>query len=493
MAKLEAIAGGATVVLNDTTNLATTYRLREMTGFGGADVRRVTTQGPEQYGDTDVGYRLGPRDLELVIGFKASTDAALDAFRDALVSVFKPSISSPIVLKHTRDDGGIRQLDCNVRGKIDIKLDKDMRPGHYHVATIPLRAPYPPWYDPNPGTVTVVGSAGTATDWYLAGGAIGTASVLMSGGTPAQGDVWSYVGSIAHSTSWTLAMRMLKESFGTADKYAFYVDNGAVSGTSPNMDIALRAGTAEYFANGTVFYAYPLGTAFMNAAVTNYMIAHNTSGLDYDASNTPSPAIEDEYVNCTNPVVPSTFYTAYIDFSPYNRPIGGTARRWRSDATNTAASRWAGTIFLYALYSPALRYTQMQALNTFMAGSVGGTALIATPLTYSGNLPEYPVISITGPVTGAAVRNTSTEDLLSFGTFTIGAGTTYVIDTRPGVKTILQGTANKRPELSSDSNLDTWHITPDTDTGTNGIYLTGTNTSAATTLRIVYYNRYTSP
>lgn len=452
------------------------YRLVKLVGGAGAPLHRVTNQGPAQDGDTDEGYRLDPRNMELTVGYIGTTDAITDGYRDTLRSFFKPLTATPIQLKATRDDGGVRQLDCYRVGKLQIGLVKEHRAGHYQEMTISLRAAQPAYYDPTPGTVTVTGAPGTAADWYLAGGAIGTARVLMSGGTPAQGAAWSYAGSIAHTTSWTVAMRAEKETFGTADKYMFYVDNN--DGVS-EFDITLRAGTAGYF-TGDAISSIALGTAFMPAGTANYFVRHDISGLSMDSGGLPT-SVKDAYNG-----------SAIIFHPAFTRPIGGATRRWRSDAANSVASRWASPIHLYALYSPGLTYAEMSALDVYMAGGVGGTSNQTQSVPYQGDLPEYPVISITGPITNAIVYNISTSEQLNFFGVTIGAGTTYVIDTRPGAKTVLQGTTNKRADLADYSNLDTWHITPDAPDGYNPIVLYGSNTSGATQFRIVWYNRYSS-
>lgn len=378
---LTATCSGTTLNLSNKSP----YGLLYAKGMSGAVVRRVTERGPAQVGDTDVGFRLEPRIIELTIGFYATTDAILDGYRDSLTQFFKPLTSTVINLTVTRDDGAIRQLDCYTVDEIKIDWVKEHRAGHFHNATIKLRAPEPAYYNPTPGTVTVSGSAGTATDWYLAGGAIGTSSVLMSGGTPTQGQAWSYAGSIAHTTSYTLAIRATQESFGTADKYMFYVDNTSLL----ENDIVLRAATSRYAANTSADGGGDLGTAFMPAGTTNYYIRHGTSGLDgIDPSGIGlSTSANDVYAAGTA----SGLVTVAPSFPPSTtRPIGGTARRWRSDATNTAASRWSGTILLYALYSPGLNATQIAALDTYMAGSVGGTVSIATYISYAGDLAEYP-------------------------------------------------------------------------------------------------------
>lgn len=472
---LQAVYAGGTVSLSDKAP----FMLHGAAGLGGAPVRRLTSRGPAQHGDTDVGYRLQPRVFTLELGFVASTDAVLDGYRDALMAVFRPS-TTPLILRLTRDDGEIRHLDCHLNGKIEIDLLPEHRPGHYHRARVPLYAPESAYYDPTPGTVTVTG-AGTAVaaDWYLAGGVFGTAQVLMSGGTPAQGEAWSYAGSIPHATSWTLAMRATQEAQGTVAKYAFHVAN--TGGVGFEDEVLLRTAKADigeasgYYAGGSTGGNYPLGTGFMTAGTANYFVRHDPSGIEYLGER----VVEDDAYNS-------------ILLTTYARPIGGTARRWRSDSTNSATSRWTGEIVRYALYSPGLSENQMNTLSAYMTGAIGGTVAQYLSVSYAGDLPEYPIISVRGPITGLRMENIATDDLIALGTIAIASGETYVFDLRPGYKTVKLGTVNKRSALAPYSDWDEFHLTPNTAAGLNPIFIYGTNTSGSTQVSVVYNNRYSS-
>lgn len=475
------MAFSLTATVGSTTlNLAnkSPYRLLHVTGASGVPVRRVVERGPAQVGDTDVGFRLSPRIIELAIGFYATTDAILDGYRDGLTQFFKPLTSTPVKLTFTRDDGAVRQIDCYTIDEIKIDLLKENRPGHYHNATVRLQAPDPAFYNPVPGTVAGTATAGTATDWYLAGGAIGTAQVLMQGGTPAQGGTWSYNGTV--TSSYTLAIRSAQEVFGTAKKYAFDVSNNA-SWYRQSLYVQQNGLDSLYGACEGSAFATTLGTSFMPAGTSNYFLRYDPS-VDFAGDGFHHAAFQAGTVGSV-PVL--TAWAGGNDLS-----IRGTTRRWRSDYGNNASSRWSNPLLLYALYSPALTNAQIAALDVFMAGSVGGTAAIGIGIPYVGNLAEYPVIRITGPITNAGILNSSTNDRIDFGTNTIGAGTTLVIDTRPGIKSVLEGTISRRSYLGAGSDIDTFHLTPDE--VVNVVYFYGTNTNGSTSMSIVYYNRYTS-
>lgn len=468
---LQAVLGGTTVNLNN----GNPFFLLEATGVGAASVRRVTTQGPVQRGDSDKGYRLAPRDVELKIGFRAATDAALDAHRDTLTTLFRPLTLTSVNLRVTRDDGGIRQLDCFTTS-LQIPLVKEHRPGHLHVATVHLRAAEPAYYGLAPGTASILGTVNFAANWQLAGGAISASQVLMVGGTPSADAAWSYTGTVVAGSTWTLAMRAV---FLTAAGTQSWMFN---SNTHPGINDQPRFGRGgtEYY--GAPIYVYAgsafVGTTAMAAGTQNYFLNNDPNGLVINGSRLSSYK--------TAWIAPGSYPGENVFAYGVNSYILGTAVKWRTQG-------WSAAVPLYALYSPGLTEPQRNALNAYMLGTAGSVGQ-ALAIAYSGDLPEYPVISITGPITNPSVTNTVTGETLDFGTISIGAGTTYVIDTRYEVKTVKQGSTNKRGELTDDSDLGTWHLAPGplAPGGTNLIQINGTATGAATNVQIVYYDRYSS-
>lgn len=465
---VQAIIGSTTQSLYD----GSPFSIRSASGWGGAEIRRVTTQGPAQNGDSDLGYRLGVREMEMVIVFKAATDAALDTHRDTLTRLFKPLTATPIKLRVTRDDGEIRQIDCYTVKDIAITLAPEYRPGHYHEATIRLRAPDPAYYELAPGTATVTGTASLSANWWLAGGAIGTASVLMSGGTPAAGAAWSYAGTLGTATGWTMAFRSGRVF--TQDHYAYGVDNngnGVILGTDEVFFGVVPFG-GNHSANGVA-----VGVDVMTGTA-NYF-------YKYDPPN-----VNPNYFYRTHET--NRTYAEFLVNWANAASISGTARKWR--VNSTLGTAWPETIHLYALYSPALSYSQISALNNYMEGAIGGTITQALAIPYEGDLPEYPTISIRGPITSPSIINTATGHELSFGTHSIGAGTTYTINTHPDYKTVLQGATNKRGELTKESDLGDWRLeaAPAATGGTNILSVTGTNAGTATQVQVVWYNRFSS-
>ena len=142
--KLEVIVAGVTYDLSDKV----AYWHMRSKGFGLADSKRLMLQGPLQHGASDVGYRLQPRKLQLVLLLSKDTEAAYWAGRDALLRLFRPADA---LLKLRFTAGSIvRQIDC---APLSVDLDSGDRRLYDHIVPVELSAPDPSWYDPNGVTV----------------------------------------------------------------------------------------------------------------------------------------------------------------------------------------------------------------------------------------------------------------------------------------------------------------------------------------------------
>jgi hypothetical protein len=126
---------------------------------------------------------------------------------------------------------------------------------------------------------------------------------------------------------------------------------------------------------------------------------------------------------------------------------------------------------------------------------VGVSTLDASSIiTYSGDWRSYPVIRIVGPITDPVIEVThgTTSETLDFTGTTIASSDYYDIDCRYGYKTVADAAGtNKVADLTSDSNLDTFHIEADPDApgGINTFHVTGTAITAATTVGVNYFER----
>ncbi|KKK47457.1 hypothetical protein LCGC14_3155000, partial [marine sediment metagenome] len=113
-------------------------------------------------------------------------------------------------------------------------------------------------------------------------------------------------------------------------------------------------------------------------------------------------------------------------------------------------------------------------------------------VTYPGTWLSFPVITIVGPIELPRLDNVTTGEKLEFGT-NIAPGTTVTIDLTEGNKTIVDQLGNNLiGQLTSDSDLGTFHLAPDPEAplGVNALRLRGTNPTGATTVSLAYFVRY---
>jgi hypothetical protein len=113
-------------------------------------------------------------------------------------------------------------------------------------------------------------------------------------------------------------------------------------------------------------------------------------------------------------------------------------------------------------------------------------------IVYQGDVPEYPIIALRGPIVNAVITNVTTGKVLTF-VGTIGSGAVYTIDLRYGRKTVVNhlGT-NLIAELSDASDLATWRLEPAPVAagGTNVIVVAGATSDGGGT--ITYTSRFVS-
>lgn len=146
MAIWEVVVGTESYSLSDRSP----FDLVSATGLGLSPIRRIMQRGPQQHGETDLGYRIDSRYINLVLVAHTASKAQSDAARDLLAYIFGPRNSQPVVLRVTRDDGAVRQINCRVAGFLDFPLTRDERYGTLQRIGIQLVASEPQWYDPEP-------------------------------------------------------------------------------------------------------------------------------------------------------------------------------------------------------------------------------------------------------------------------------------------------------------------------------------------------------
>lgn len=148
-------------------------------------------------------------------------------------------------------------------------------------------------------------------------------------------------------------------------------------------------------------------------------------------------------------------------------------------------------------------YGESEDINIDLGGGTGGftvpmlvphtvgTSVVRTTytLSYSGTWRAYPRIVVSGPITDVVITNLSIDEKLDFTGVTINSGTSYIIDCRSGYKTVVNNLGvNKLTDLSSDSDIATFHIAPDPEVagGNNTIQVTGNSITSLSYVQFVY-------
>jgi hypothetical protein len=211
------------------------YGVVEFDGFGMPIVRRLVQRGPLQNGDTDVGYRLDPRVVRLLVLAYAGDDAAIIAARAALIGLLKPG-SDVISIRWTYD-GVSKQIDTHYAGGLTLP-STDWKLQHHRMG-FELRASDPTWYDPES---TIVGIAQT-------GGGTGMPIPFVFDMTLGASDLdVTQAIDLIHANSWNTyptitvtgpVTNLVITNGETADKIAF---TGFTIGAGVTYKIDLRYG-----------------------------------------------------------------------------------------------------------------------------------------------------------------------------------------------------------------------------------------------------------
>lgn len=459
MQTIQAIVGTITTNLNSGA-----LRLEEADGlFDESPARRLSDRGPEQHGDTDLDVRLDPRYITMRFNAVGTSQAALEALRDTLRATFKPTPSTPVKIRVTRDDGSVRQIDVHREGPVAIPLKLENRPGNLNRAVVQLKASDPNFYDPTVQGGTII----ELSDWWRAYNTIGSASVLEHTEAPGTAQAWTYGGTITGGSPWMIAFRSAPAGLG-GSAYAF--ESGFSLGRHyfAVEDIS-NLGTAYAVAVKTSYLG--VGTSMMEAGTHNYFLIANGGTTQFFRDTT---------------LIAERSEPALTYGTPNLVGVGG---RWRSSAT--PAHSWPVAIPRAAIFNIAPTPTQLAALSDAM--QTGGSVR-TTFVNYAGDWPEYPIVRINGPISDPIVTNTSTGETLDFTGHSIGSADYYEIDTRGGYKTVRNSGGDiKIGDLSEDSDLETFHLAPDQEAtgGVNVLVFSGTAIGTATNVVVTYYNRYT--
>lgn len=135
--------------VTDLTFGGLTYWSKQV-GMGMAPLHRLSEQGPNQDGVTDLGFRLDQRTVGLVLGIVGPTPEIVESKQERLYSLFKPRTSSYSLRLIKVGAGVVRQIDCHTLAGPDFGSDEEVPTinGYMFRAGLQITAPNPVWYDP---------------------------------------------------------------------------------------------------------------------------------------------------------------------------------------------------------------------------------------------------------------------------------------------------------------------------------------------------------
>ncbi|MBU0493655.1 MAG: phage tail family protein [Chloroflexi bacterium] len=148
MATVYAVVGGTAYNLTD----GTVCYFMGQDGLGMTPLHRLRERGAQQHGETDLGFRLDPRQFTLLFGINASSLSDLWDKRATLLNYFRPHDSGTLAVRLALDNGATRQIDAVYVGALQMPTTD--RQGFFQRVAVNLEAPYPVLYDPTEQEVT---------------------------------------------------------------------------------------------------------------------------------------------------------------------------------------------------------------------------------------------------------------------------------------------------------------------------------------------------
>lgn len=147
-------------------------------GLGLAPMHRINERGVLQDGNTDLGFRLDPRNFTIFIGIQGTSLSDLENQQYTLLNIFNPYNSysgasgnaNPMQMTWQLDNGKSYTLDCYYTGNLT-NNSKD-RSGFTRICAINLYAPDPTFYNPSTYNSPSVGTTNSSGTTYTGSGTI---------------------------------------------------------------------------------------------------------------------------------------------------------------------------------------------------------------------------------------------------------------------------------------------------------------------------------
>lgn len=443
------------------------FGLESALGLTGSQIVRHEQRGALHTDTSDLGYRVLPREMVLTLNFHADTDAALDAHRKTLYSVFRPVDTDNIALTVTRDDGEVRVLFCQLMESIRIDLSPEDKAAHMHRAIIKLRAARPLW---RPTVATESSMDWTAlTEWWLAGGALTSGQVKDSSEYPNQGQQWGHIGS-AHTGDWGVAFVTREDTDNDSDDHYLFNMLVGSGGSARMFNVGTTGPPKKYqvgeFTNSGQFYDWQgESTAYNFHSVYR---SGNMIWATYDADG----------------VVDSTTFGVGSDL--------GSVGFWRniSGVIGAGANTWVYP-FRKAIVWSLSAESEVAALVPYMLNTLTGTINYVN----DGDVNAYPILTLYGPMADPVIVNETTNGTIDLTGVTLGSTDTIVIDLQTGDKSVFdQAVVNQLGSATNPISLARFYLAPAPTAagGTNTIVVYPGSAGSAAHMTMETYNEYLS-
>jgi len=498
------VSRGEQFLLNDYSTKA----IMTSNGFGMPEMKWTQQSGPFQHGSTLLDYRLTSRTITLEF---MQTSPSLNEYwndRARLLDTFRinrqprAGVLGLGRLRKILPNNSVRDIEVVFYGGMQFEYGGEASDYRSPMNSIDLFAPDPTFFDPVQNIEAVVLAATTelAFPKTIKGWGYCTGNVLIGDlsiayydyGTPdtsasrltdtttaiVVGDILIIgtekitVTAVTITTSNTGTLTVTRASCGTVAAAHTLADLIAVTkDTTTVANFAITASTYEPWR--VVYDFYTTLSATISAAATTVDYA-SMLGLAGGAG------VGDVLYCGTEKML----VTAAISSTQ--------ATVTRGYGTTTPAIHTSGTVLVITAAAQIA-----QSPNAL--GITFGSATLAESfvVNYEGTWNSFPVLEVTGPWDNFTITNAATLETLDFG-YNIDGGETVTFDLSYGVKTVLnQNGTNLIGSLSTDSDLATFHLTPDAEVtantandGLNPILVTGTNLDEDSALILKWYTRY---
>lgn len=530
---------GIVGIRDDTTGVktrATQFLLQDYSGraimsaggYGMPELTYLEQKGPFQHGKTLLGYRLQPR--KITLEFRENSKNREEYYRKraellALFRVNKQPVAGELNLgvlrkilppdlsfesPDRRRKGAVRDIDVLLESGMQYEFNSgDDWDYNSNVISFDLIAPDPTFYDPqaNIEAVELAATTELAFPKTIKGWAVSLSAILI-------GDLSiPYVG---YGTADLSATRLTDTIDAIAVNEILIIDNEKLVVTNVVITDANTGtltvtrgygGTAAAAHNSSSLIAVTKDiTTVANFAIT--ATTYESWRVVYDFSSTLAAAISAVDTTITYAAILATSSAAAVGDVLFCQTVdAGTCvnEKMLVTAVNSSTSVTVtrghdDTVAVAHSSGDKLVITTSAQIdkNDNALGITWGSATLSEGfvINYEGTWDAFPTISVTGPWDNFTITNGATLETLDFG-YNINSGETVVFDLAYGTKSVTnQNGTNLIGSLSTDSDLATFHLTPDAEVttgladGINPMTVTGTNLDENSTLILEWYTRY---